>query len=163
MPLFRTSTAATSRGTASCIALLLALAVGFVAAGPTTSHHDVATASSADLPSFESLEDLTRAGQLKRLDKGIFELFQVHTSDAVGWVYVKNSTLDGDGTEYRIYTSDFDAPTQQNSNEEIEFEFVPNTNHQNLTAALNWIVQTYSHVQSTNDLTVDKHVVTPIQ
>ena len=129
-----------------------------VALGPKDS-------SSATVPSM-SYEDLRAttllAGGGKGLDRGILEFWSVDPQPQA-WLYAEDSTIDGDGVEYLIFTSGFVHPSPSNDDLDLTLSYVDGVEPADLQAALAFIVANYPHVSAPGELSVHARAVSSVQ
>ena len=143
--------------------LTLLVAVALVAMVSSGTPGDAALSSqSADaaLPAHNpSFELLAQSGTLKRHDQGLIDIYGVSPTLPEAWIYVSDSTLDGNGIEYWIFEESF-SPATPTNDKSFSFEFVSGQNPQTLQEALDYIVLNNSHVANTGELVVHKMVST---
>ena len=96
------------------------------------------------------------------LDMGWFEFFAAGETDQVAWIWVEDSTSDGDGTEYIAFLSSYDPPGANNTSYETTTDYGGTANFPNVSAFVDWIVTNHAHVSSSADLTVYKRVVSTV-
>ena len=114
-------------------------------------------------PSYEALRPLLQAGEGKGIDGGVQDIFQMHSVDPVGWIWAEDGTVDGMGTEYRVFHSSFVHPGADDDDVTVRFVHVPNHEPQNVEDFLSWIVQRSPHVQNANQLDVHLYEVSTVQ
>ena len=150
---------AQSKGSPLAVLAMAALVAMFASTGaesPAASAEEGAHA----LPTHHaSLDALRMAHALKRQDKGIVDVFGLDPNLPEAWIYVEDSTLDGNGTEYWIFHSSY-VPASPSADKSFSFEYVAGQDPQTLQAALDYIVLNNSHVATSSELTVHKMVST---
>ncbi len=143
--------------------LTFLVAVALVATVSSGARSDSALSgrtAEAALPAHHaSLDALARAGVLKRHDQGMIDIYGVSPTLPEAWIYVADSTLDGNGTEYWIFEESF-SPASPTNDKSFSFEFVSGQNPQTLQEALDYIVLNNSHVANSGELVVHKMVST---
>lgn len=139
--------------------LLLLVAMG-------TSLHDSASATASmsvsRAPSSESIDELLQAGLGSRYESGAFEFYSTDPLHPVAWLYVTDSTADGEGTEYLITTSGYVIPGPLATSVQRTTEMLSSVTATSLEEFLAWVVLAYDHVESLEDLEVFRRDVTPV-
>ncbi|MCA9316061.1 MAG: hypothetical protein KDB73_11290 [Planctomycetes bacterium] len=139
--------------------LLLLVAMG-------SSLHDStsATASMTVSPgtSVKSIRELLEAGLGSRYETGAFDFFSSDPLHPVAWLYVTDSTADGDGTEYLITTSSYVIPGPLATSVALTTRYL-GSGASSLQEMLDDIVASYDHVDSTEDLEIVVRDVSPVQ
>ncbi|MCB9828392.1 MAG: hypothetical protein H6806_01340 [Planctomycetes bacterium] len=115
----------------------------------------------ASVSSHDSLTDVLRAGLGSKNEKGFFDLYSTDPLHPVAWLYVTDSTADGDGTEYLITTSSYVIPGPLATSVALTKRYL-GTGASSLQEMLDDIVDGYDHVDSTEDLEVVVRDVSPV-
>lgn len=138
--------------------LLLLAAMG-------TFLHDGAPAtasmSSTCAPSSKSIGELLQAGLGSRYGGGVFDFYSTDPLHPVAWLYVTDSTADGEGTEYLITTSGYVIPGPLATSVALTTRYL-GTGGNSLQEMLDDIVTSYDHVESLEDLEVVVRDVSPV-
>ena len=150
---------AQSKGLSLAVLVAVALVAMISNDGTNDTAESQGMAATAPPTHHASFRALRQAEALKRADKGIIDVFGVDPILPEAWIYVADSTLDGNGTEYWIFHSSF-APASPGNDKSFSFEYVSGQNPQTLQAALDYIVLNNSHVTNSGELVVHKMVST---
>lgn len=138
--------------------LLLLVAMG------SFLHDSTSATASMSVPpaaSVKSLDELLAAGRGSRYDTGAFDIYSTDPLHPVAWLYVTDSTADGDGTEYLITTSSYVIPGPLATSVAMTTHYL-GTGASSLQEMLADIVASYDHVDSTEDLEVVVRDVSPV-
>ena len=137
----------------------VALVVGLVAWPSATEPTAQSTAS------YASLQDVLRDGQGKGFDKGMFDVWaSISPTPKVptAWVWVVDSTVDGDGVEYWAYHLDYVHPGAD-EDAQLTFSYSDDSEPADLDEFVNWILANNSHVGGASELTLTKNVVSVVE
>lgn len=96
------------------------------------------------------------------LDLGVIEISSTQPVPHA-WAYVDDGTIDGNGTEYFIFTTGYVHPSPLAPAVTETYTYQHGVNPGTLGACLQWIVDTYPHVTSTADLSVHLRTVSVVQ
>ena len=145
------------------LALLAAivLVVGLVA----WPSHDASEPTAQPAASYASLQNLLRDGKGKGFDRGLFDVWaSISPTPNVptAWVWVVDSTVDGDGVEYWAYHLDYVHPGAD-EDAQLTFGFRDDADPQSLEEFVDWIVASNPHVGDASQLTLTKNVVSVVE
>ena len=140
-------------GVVAAVAVVLLVGVSFLPSSDAPQP--------AERPSYEALQAVLAQGDGKGLDEGVIDLLQIHSPLPTAWIWVEDSTSDGEGIEHWAMHPNFVPIDPEDPDTTPEYVYVENYVPEDLEAFLDWIVQRSSHVTSPDDLTVETVVVGP--
>lgn len=82
---------------------------------------------------------------------------------AVGWIWLPDSTRDGEGEEHWILAPGYPFPSALNPFQQLGFVYQQGVEFSTLGDAVDWIVQESDQIASANQLVVHRHIVDVVQ
>ena len=105
---------------------------------------------------------LARSAGGKGLDKGSFELLQMHSPLPTAWVWVEDDTIDGSGVEYWALHGTYLPPGPGNDDLSLQYRYRHDQNHLSLQEFVDWIVASNPHVNDAGELMITQRSVAPM-
>ena len=140
------------RPLAACTsALAIALLVGLAS---TSLDGPASPSADQPAPTYAGLRPVFQAGEGKQIDDGVFEIWCNVQGTPSGWLWGADDTRDGNGREYWILHSAFLYPGPDNDGVTLTFDYLSNQAPVSVSELVAWIVETYDHVSSADELAI---------